>query len=85
LLNLSRNLSLITGTSVIGAMFAYGSGVSDVSAASAEDIASGMRPTFAVAAVLMMLALAVAVGSLVPSRQTTVPDRQRAGREVAAP
>jgi hypothetical protein len=84
LLNLSRNLGLMTGTSVMGAVFALGSGVTDLSAASADDVASGLRLTFAVAAVLMMLALAVAVGSLVPSRQATVPGRQRAGGEAAA-
>lgn len=73
LLNLSRNLGLMTGTSVMGAVFAFGSGVSDLSAASAEDIAGGLRLTFVVAAALMMLALAVAVGSLVPSRPATGP------------
>ncbi len=46
LLNLSRNLGLITGASVMGAVFAL----------------AGMRGTFMVAAILMVIALAVALG-----------------------
>jgi EmrB/QacA subfamily drug resistance transporter len=63
MLNLSRNLGLITGTSVMGAVFAFASGMNDITTAHAEAIAAGMRITFAVAAVLIMVALAIAVGS----------------------
>jgi EmrB/QacA subfamily drug resistance transporter len=70
MLNLSRNLGLITGTSVMGAVFAFGSGTNDVTIAHAEAVAEGMRITFAVAAVLNVLALAIAVGSRALSRRT---------------
>ncbi|MGO8097627.1 MFS transporter [Rhizobium leguminosarum] len=63
MLNLSRNLGLITGASVMGAVFALSSGTSDVAAAHPEAIASGMRITFAVAAALVVIALAIAAGS----------------------
>ena len=59
LLNLSRNLGLITGASVMGTVFALASGASDVTQASAAQMASGMRITFGVAAALATLALAI--------------------------
>ncbi|MGO7868663.1 MFS transporter [Rhizobium leguminosarum] len=63
MLNLSRNLGLITGASVMGAVFAFSSGTPDITAAHPEAIASGMRMTFAVATVLIVAALAIAAGS----------------------
>jgi EmrB/QacA subfamily drug resistance transporter len=63
MLNLSRNLGLVTGASVMGAVFALASATADVTAAHPEAVASGMRITFAVAAALIGVALAVAVGS----------------------
>ncbi|XKM42706.1 MFS transporter [Rhizobium ruizarguesonis] len=63
MLNLSRNLGLITGASVMGAVFAFASGTSDVAAGHPEAVASGMRITFAVAAVLIAAALAIAAGT----------------------
>ncbi|NEH55201.1 MFS transporter [Rhizobium leguminosarum] len=63
MLNLSRNLGLIAGASVMGAVFAFSSGTSDVTAAHPEAIASGMRMTFAVATVLVVVALAIAAGT----------------------
>ncbi|WP_232247401.1 MFS transporter [Kitasatospora azatica] len=63
LLNLSRNLGLITGASVMGAVFALASATTDVSTAHPAAVATGMRVTFAVAAVLIAVALALAVGS----------------------
>jgi MFS family permease len=63
MLNLSRNLGLITGASLMGAVFALGSAAVDVATARPEDIATGMRITFGVAAVLIVIALTVAVGS----------------------
>jgi EmrB/QacA subfamily drug resistance transporter len=61
--NLSRNLGLITGASLMGAVFAYAAGASDVSGADPQDVASGTRWTFAVAAVLITVGLAVATGT----------------------
>jgi EmrB/QacA subfamily drug resistance transporter len=63
MLNLSRNLGLITGASVMGAVFALASATTDVTTAPPEAIAAGMRITFAVATILIVVALAIAVGS----------------------
>jgi Na+/melibiose symporter-like transporter len=62
MLNLSRNLGLITGASVMGAVFAFGSATTDIATAHPEAVASGMRLTFAVAAALIGVALAIAAG-----------------------
>lgn len=65
MLNLSRNLGLITGASVMGAVFALASATSDITMARPESVAAGMRITFAVAAILIVVALAIAIGSRV--------------------
>ncbi|RWM92923.1 MAG: MFS transporter [Mesorhizobium sp.] len=62
LLNLSRNLGLITGASVMGAVFAFASEAIDIATARPDVVATGMRITFAVAAILIVVALAIAVG-----------------------
>ena len=69
MLNLSRNLGLITGASVMGAVFALGSATSDITTARPEAVAAGMRITFAVAAVLVIAAIAMASASRVLSRR----------------
>lgn len=63
MLNLSRNLGLITGASALGAVFALASASVDIATARPETVASGMRITFAVALVLIAVALAIALGS----------------------
>lgn len=63
LLNLSRNLGLITGASVMGAVFAAASSTIDITTAPPDAVAIGMRVTFAVAAVLTLVALAIAVAT----------------------
>jgi EmrB/QacA subfamily drug resistance transporter len=63
MLNLSRNLGLITGAAVMGAVFALASGAADIATARPEAVAGGMRITFAVTAILVFAALAIAVGS----------------------
>jgi MFS family permease len=63
MLNLSRNLGLITGASVMGAVFALASATTDITTAEPEAVATGMRTAFAVAAILIVVALAIAVGS----------------------
>ena len=63
LLNLSRNLGLITSASLMGAVFALASAANDITTASPDAVATGMRFTFAVAGVLIVTALAIAVGS----------------------
>ena len=61
LLSLSRNLGLITGASFMGAVFAFASSAADITAARPEAIATGMQVTFAVATLMVTLALAIAV------------------------
>ncbi|MGO8908830.1 MAG: MFS transporter [Bradyrhizobium sp.] len=61
MLNLSRNLGLITGASVMGAVFALATATTDVTTARPEAVATGMMMTFAVAAILIVVALAIAV------------------------
>jgi hypothetical protein len=63
MLNLSRNLGLITGASLMGAVFALASATTDIATAQPEAVATGMRITFAVAAILIVGALAIAAGS----------------------
>ncbi|MFD9409298.1 MFS transporter [Streptomyces sp. NPDC059989] len=69
MLNLSRNLGLITGASVMGAVFALASAAADVATASPDAVAGGMRITFAVAGVLIVVALALAVGGRTLARR----------------
>jgi MFS family permease len=63
MLNLSRNLGLVTGASAMGAVFAFASATADITAARPAAVAGGMRITFAVAAMLILAALAIAVGA----------------------
>ncbi|CNK52272.1 Major facilitator superfamily MFS_1 [Yersinia aldovae ATCC 35236] len=60
MLNLSRNLGLITGASVMGAIFAFASATHDIQWATAADITAGMQFTYIVAALLGGVALSVA-------------------------
>ena len=61
LLNLSRNLGLVTGASVMGAVFAFAAAARDITTAAPQAVAGGMRITFAVAGVLIVAALAIAM------------------------
>lgn len=63
LLNLSRNLGLITGASVMGALFTFASGTTDITTAVPESVATGMQVTFAVAGMLVLVALAIGAAS----------------------
>ncbi|MEN3148821.1 MFS transporter [Neorhizobium sp. IRAMC:178] len=68
LLNLSRNLGLITGASLMGAVFAMASGTGDVATAPPQAVAAGMSFTFAIAVVMIAVALAIAaVHQVVPA------------------
>ena len=77
MLNLSRNLGLITGASVMGTVFAFGSAATDITTAPPEAIATGTRITFAVAAALIVVALAIASASLASSRRAVVANGER--------
>ncbi len=92
LLNLSRNLGLITGASVMGAVFAHATRTIDITAASAAAVATGMRTTFFVAATLILVALAIAVaaharlkvrsvGSIAPHQRAVQDQRNRSPDE----
>jgi MFS family permease len=74
MLNLSRNLGLITGASVMGAVFALASATIDITTARPDAVASGMRITFAVAAILIVVALAIAVGSRALATRSSLPE-----------
>jgi EmrB/QacA subfamily drug resistance transporter len=73
MLNLSRNLGLITGASVMGAVFALASATIDIATAPPEAVATGMRITFAVAAILIVGALAIALGSRALATRPSLP------------
>jgi MFS family permease len=73
ILSLSRNLGLITGASLMGAVFAAASATTDITTAHPEAVATGMRVTFAVAAVLMVLAIAIAAGSRALATRSSPP------------
>lgn len=73
LLNLSRNLGLITGASLMGAVFAFASEAIDIATARPDAVATGMRITFAVAAILIVVALAVAVGGRALAARPSLP------------
>jgi EmrB/QacA subfamily drug resistance transporter len=72
MLNLSRNLGLITGASVMGAVFAHASTTIEMTTARPEAVASGMRTTFAVGAILIVVALTIAAGNLTPATRTSL-------------
>lgn len=72
-LSLSRNLGLITGASVMGAVFALAAMTADITTAPPAAVASGMRITFALAAVLVAAAVAIACAGQARSRRAVLP------------
>jgi EmrB/QacA subfamily drug resistance transporter len=72
MLNLSRNLGLITGASLMGAIFALGAGTPQILAPRPDSVVTGMRLTFSVAASLIVVALAIAVVSQARSRRAAL-------------
>jgi MFS family permease len=75
LLGLSRNLGLITGASVMGALFAAASATTDLTTASRSTVAGGARTTFALMAALVVVAAVVAIAGrrAVPGDQSRQP------------
>jgi MFS family permease len=63
LLNLSRNIGLLTGASVMGVVFAHAARSRDVSLPAPDAIAFGFRCTFAIAFVLTAVAIGIALRS----------------------
>ena len=80
LLNLSRNLGLITGASLMGAVFAFGADTTSILTAHPASVVAGMRITFAVAAGLISVALAIAAASQALTRRAThqTPEKENA-------
>jgi MFS family permease len=76
MLNLSRNLGLITGASVMGAVFAFAAGTTNILTAPALSVVAGMRLTFSVAVGLLVLALAIGAASEVLSRRAVLSTRE---------
>jgi|CXWL01.1.fsa_nt_gi EmrB/QacA subfamily drug resistance transporter len=88
LLNLSRNLGLITGASLMGVVFAWGAATTDVATAQPEALATGLRVAFAVASLLVIAALAIMMaGRSWRPAETRSPNRAPAlsGKEMATP
>jgi MFS family permease len=86
MLSLSRNLGLITGASVMGAVFALAAATTDITTARPEAVAGGTRITFAVAAILVALALAIALGiyrRMAPSPPLAPQAARRPGQDQA--
>ena len=73
MLNLSRNLGLITGASAMGAVFALASATIDITTADPVAVATGMRITFAVSGVLIVAALAIAFGGRALAPRPSLP------------
>lgn len=61
LLNLSRNLGLVTGASLMGAVFMHAAGTSTITAASVAAVVSGTHAVFLLAALLIAIALAAVI------------------------
>ena len=70
LLNLSRNLGLITGASAMGAVFAAVAG--DAANAGAAAVARGLHVAFGVAAGLLVVALGIALLARASTRTATL-------------
>jgi hypothetical protein len=75
--NLSHNLGLITGASVMGAVFAVASATTDITTVPPAAIATDMRITFAAAAMLIVGALTIAAASHALSRRAVPPDHEQ--------
>lgn len=74
LLNLARNLGLVTGASVMGAVFALAAGGGDIRGAAPAALRLGMQATFGLAAVLIFGALILAgLGVWRARRRLSVP------------
>lgn len=72
MLSLSRNLGLVTGASVMGAVFAFSSGTIDMMTARPEAVANGMQITFVVAALLIAATLVIALTGLTFTKRSAV-------------
>ncbi|NUT93286.1 MAG: MFS transporter [Saccharothrix sp.] len=70
MLTLSRNVGLMTGASMMGAVFTFAAGTSDVTGAAAAEVARGTRWTFVVAAGLVAVGMGVVLRARVRASAT---------------
>jgi EmrB/QacA subfamily drug resistance transporter len=75
LLTLSRNLGLVTGASVMGAVFAFAAATGDITTAPPEAVATGLHTTFLVATMLVLAALAIAVQACRSAKTKKAPEK----------
>lgn len=75
MLNLSRNLGLITGASVMGMLFAHGSTALKGTVIGPEAAAAGMRSTFIAGAALVTVAATMAWASRAKTQRSSPPHR----------
>ncbi|WP_447936377.1 MFS transporter [Thermomonas fusca] len=64
LLNLSRNLGLVTGASLMGAVFMHAASTSTIASASTAAVVSGTHAVFLLAALLAAIALAAVIAPI---------------------
>jgi MFS family permease len=62
MLTLSRNIGLLTGASMMGAVFAFAAGMRDATLTAPDAVAFGLRATFVVALVLIAVAIGIVTG-----------------------
>jgi MFS family permease len=81
MLSLSRNLGLISGASLMGAVFAFGVATSNMLSAHPDAVTVGMRSTFALASGLILASIVIAAGSQALSlRAAAIKVKQEAAR-----
>ncbi len=66
--NLSRNLGLLSGASLMGAIFIWGVGTQDITTAPSRDVLSGTQLAFAVTIVLSVVSLIISFMSSKPKK-----------------
>lgn len=59
-LTLSRNIGLIAGASLVGAVFVHGVGAADVTTAAPGDVGTGMRLAYALSTLVLVAAILIA-------------------------
>lgn len=86
LLNLARNLGLISGASVMGALFAYVLGVDDHTKASIEAVTTGLHATFVAAFSLAVGAILIALwGHSLTTSRTESSEEAPSGKTAECP
>ncbi|MBP1129722.1 MFS family permease [Serratia sp. PL17] len=78
MINLSRNLGLITGASAMGALFMLAANTGDIKLATADAVSNGMRVTFLAAGALAAIALVMTLRTNTIGKQG--PDYNRSPR-----